>query len=132
MTDKIYKLGLVIYIIFFWFTVNAYSGYLPFNDPIFIKGNILAKPKETIKFTNYPNPVTNQTTISYVLPTKAKVILKVIDLTGKQLAVLIQQEQNEGIQEYNWQLHRNHITSGMYILVLQVGNESYTKKIIVQ
>lgn len=132
MTDKIYKLGLVIYIALFSFKASAKNNFTPLIECNFIKDNKLVKHKGTIKFTNYPNPVTNQTTITYVLPTKAKVILKVIDLTGKQLAVLIRQEQDEGKQEYNWQLHRNHITSGMYILVLQVGNESYTKKIIVQ
>ena len=88
--------------------------------------------KQNPSFTNYPNPATTQTTIAYTLATKAKVTLRVVDLTGKQLAVLIKQEIAAGKHEYDWQLAKNNITSGMYILVLQVDNKIYSRKIIVQ
>lgn len=88
--------------------------------------------KEVTNFTNYPNPVTTSTTIAYTLSTRATVNLRVVDLTGKQLAVLVKQEQAAGKQEYFWELSKNNITSGMYILVLQVENKVYSRKIIVQ
>lgn len=88
--------------------------------------------KEAVNFTNYPNPVLTSTTISYTLTAKAKVNLRVIDLAGKQLAVLIRQDQSAGKQEYFWELSKNNITSGMYILVLQVDNKIYSRKMIVQ
>ncbi|MFD0941902.1 T9SS type A sorting domain-containing protein [Pedobacter boryungensis] len=88
--------------------------------------------KQSPSFTNYPNPATTQTTIAYTLATKAKVILRVVDLTGKQLAVLVKQEITAGKHEYDWQLAKNNITSGMYILVLQVDNKIFSRKIIVQ
>ncbi|MBB2144170.1 T9SS type A sorting domain-containing protein [Pedobacter sp. LMG 31464] len=88
--------------------------------------------KQNPSFTNYPNPATDRTTIAYTLATKAKVTLRVIDLTGKQLAVLIKQEIAAGKHEYDWELSKNNITSGMYILVLQVDNKIFSRKIIVQ
>lgn len=88
--------------------------------------------RQNPSFTNYPNPATTQTTIAYTLATKAKVTLRVVDLTGKQLAVLIKQEIAAGKHEYDWQLAKNSITSGMYILVLQVDNKIFSRKIIVQ
>jgi hypothetical protein len=88
--------------------------------------------QQELGFTTYPNPVTNHTTISYLLPSKSNVVLKLVDLAGKRLAVLFQKEQGAGLQEYHWELSKNKITSGMYILVLQVNKLSYTKKIIVQ
>lgn len=88
--------------------------------------------KDVVDFTNYPNPAITSTTIAYTLTAKATVNLRVIDLAGKQLAVLIKQEQAAGKQEYYWELAKNNITSGMYILVLQVENKIYSRKIIVQ
>ena len=88
--------------------------------------------KEVTNFTNYPNPAATQTTINYTLSAKANVNLKVIDLAGKQLAVLVKQEQSAGKQEYFWELAKNNITSGMYILVLQVDNKTFSRKVIVQ
>ena len=88
--------------------------------------------KQVTNFTNYPNPAITQTTIAYTLTAKANVNLRVIDLAGKQLAVLVKQEQAAGKQEYYWELSKNNITSGMYILILQVDGKIYSRKIIVQ
>lgn len=130
---KSYKL----YIISFGILLSALltsariSPYAWFNKgETSTKQNVSSK-QQFINFTIYPNPVTTQTTISYVLAAKCKVVLKVIDLTGRQLAVLVQQEQAAGKQQYSWQLSKNNITSGVYILVLQVNGVNHTKKIVV-
>lgn len=88
--------------------------------------------KEATDFKNYPNPAVTYTNIAYNLTTKANVNLRVIDLAGKQLCILVKQEQSAGKQEYYWELAKNNITSGMYILILQVDNKIYSRKIIVQ
>jgi hypothetical protein len=85
-----------------------------------------------LAFSNYPNPATSQTTVSYNLTVKAKVTLKVLDLTGRQLAVLVNVEQAAGKQEYYWDFTKNKITSGMYILILKINNDTYSRKVIVQ
>lgn len=87
---------------------------------------------ENLNFTNYPNPAVSYTNIAYNLPTRAKVNLRVVDLTGKQLAILVKQEQAAGKQEYYWDLKKYRISSGMYILILQIDNKSYSRKVIVQ
>lgn len=87
---------------------------------------------QNVGFTNYPNPAVSYTNIAYSLATRAKVNLRVVDLTGKQLAVLVKQEQAAGKQEYYWDLNKYKITSGMYILILQIDNKSYSRKVIVQ
>lgn len=88
--------------------------------------------KQATNFFNYPNPAVTETTIAYTLTARANVVLKVIDLTGKQLAVLVKQEQAAGKQEYYWVLAKNNISSGMYILLLQIDNKTYSRKMIVQ
>lgn len=87
---------------------------------------------QEVAFSNYPNPATSQTRVSYNLSVKAKVNLKVLDLTGRQLAVLVNVEQAAGQQEYYWDFTKNKITSGMYILILKINNDTYSRKVIVQ
>ncbi|TKC08249.1 T9SS type A sorting domain-containing protein [Pedobacter polaris] len=153
--EKLYKLiVLFVGLIAMNLTVQAQFSYSPFlasgvkyaeikyfSNPY--EGNISSnydwntifsspKAKQAIDFTNYPNPASTFTTVGYTLTAKANVVLRVIDLTGKQLAVLIKQEQNAGKQEFYWELSKNNITSGMYILILQVNNKNYSRKIIVQ
>lgn len=112
-----------------YLVLSAYSNY----SSVYAWNSILkAKPQQAIDFINYPNPASTSTTISYYLANKANVNLRVIDLAGKQLAVLIKQQQNAGKQEYYWEFARNNISSGMYILFLQVDNKTYSRKIIVQ
>lgn len=112
-----------------YLVLSAYSNY----SSVYAWNSILkAKPQQGIDFINYPNPASTSTTISYYLANKANVNLRVIDLAGKQLAVLIKQQQNAGKQEYYWEFARNNISAGMYILFLQVDNKTYSRKIIVQ
>ena len=85
-----------------------------------------------ISFSNFPNPATTQTTISYTLQIKSKVNLKVVDLTGRQLAVLVNKDQASGKQEIIWNFTKNKVTSGMYILILRIDNKTYSRKVIVQ
>jgi len=97
----------------------------------FAIGKPLVK-QQVINFTNYPNPAVTYTTIAYTLTARANVNLKVIDLAGKQMASLVKQEQSAGKYEYYWELAKNNIESGMYILILQVDNQIYSRKMIVQ
>lgn len=113
-----------------YFLLSSYSNFSSFYGWNDILNH--TKPRQTIDFINYPNPASASTTVSYHLANKAAVTLRVIDLAGKQLAVLIKQQQNAGKQEFYWEFARNNISAGMYILFLQVDNKSYSRKIIVQ
>lgn len=109
--------------------LSAYSNY----SSAYAWNDILtSNTQQAIDFINYPNPASTSTTISYYLANKANVNLRVIDLAGKQLAILIKKQQNAGKQEFFWEFARNNISSGMYILFLQVDNKTYSRKIIVQ
>lgn len=106
---------------------SAYATY-----PIFSAEDILFGGKEVSNFTNYPNPAATRTTVAYTLSQKTAVNLRVIDLAGKQLAVLIKANQAAGKHEFNWEFANNNISPGMYILILQADGKSFTRKVIVQ
>jgi Secretion system C-terminal sorting domain len=85
-------------------------------------------PDKFIVHQNYPNPFNPTSTIKYSIPKQSKVILKVFDIVGKELATLINKEQAGGNYEINFDA--TELTSGIYFYRIQAGNIVATKKMI--
>lgn len=79
-------------------------------------------------FQNYPNPFNPSTIISYTIPEKGFVILKLYDVLGREIAELINQEQTVGNFSINFDA--SELTSGIYFYRLQTGSFLATKKMI--
>lgn len=84
---------------------------------------------------NYPNPFNPYTIISYQIPITAKVILKVYNLLGVEVATLVNEYKSAGRYEIN--LNANQLsngkaglTSGTYLYRLQAGKFVEAKKMI--
>jgi photosystem II stability/assembly factor-like uncharacterized protein len=76
---------------------------------------------------NYPNPFNPVTTISYSIPKSAFVTLKIYDILGKEVSVLVNEEKPAG--SYNIVFNANALSSGVYFYRLQAGSYSETKKL---
>ena len=85
---------------------------------------------------NYPNPFNPSTAISYQLSVGSHVSLIVFDVLGKEVAVLVNEEQEAGNYSVkfdatnNGQLTTNSLPSGVYYYKLQAGKFSQTKGMI--
>jgi photosystem II stability/assembly factor-like uncharacterized protein len=77
---------------------------------------------------NYPNPFNPVTTISYRLPVRSKAELKIIDILGREAAVLVNEEKSAGT--YTVAFDGSNLPSGVYFYRLQAGNFSVTKKLM--
>ena len=79
---------------------------------------------------NYPNPFNPNTIISYQLPTDSRVTLKVYDLLGRQVSVLVDEFKNAGNHTINF--NAQHLSSGVYIYRLEAGEGRFiqTRKMI--
>jgi hypothetical protein len=85
---------------------------------------------------NYPNPFNPSTKIKYSIPyviaseTKQSqlVTLKVYDVLGNEVAILVNEEKSAGSYEVNFDASR--LTSGIYFYKLQAGSFVATKKMI--
>jgi hypothetical protein len=77
---------------------------------------------------NYPNPFNPSTTISFSLPSKSIVSLKVYDLTGKETAIVVSQELSAGTYSRQW--NAANMSSGIYFYQLHAGTYTETKKLI--
>ena len=73
---------------------------------------------------NYPNPVSYSTTIRYDLPGAAKVTLKIYNVSGSLVKVLVDEVQDAGIKEVNWDVKDQageNLASGSYMYELTVS-----------
>ena len=77
---------------------------------------------------NYPNPFNPSTEITYTLPESGNVEIKVFDLSGRQVDVLVQEHQSAG--SYRLRLDGSHMSSGIYIYTLSSGSVNLTRKMI--
>jgi len=79
-------------------------------------------------YQNYPNPFNPTTTIVYGLRERTIVELKVYDVLGREVEVLVSREQNAGY--YKIDFNAGRLASGIYFYKLQAGSFVDTKKMI--
>jgi hypothetical protein len=77
---------------------------------------------------NYPNPFNPTTTIKYQIPEFSFVTLKVYDVLGNEVAILVNDEKPIGGYEVTW--YSEQLPSGVYFYQLKAGEFISTKKMI--
>lgn len=85
-------------------------------------------PREIELYPNYPNPFNPVTNISFNLPEAADVKLKVLNILGETVEVLLDSYLHGG--RYNYNFVADDLSSGIYIVTLQAGNKLKTQKIV--
>jgi len=99
------------------------TGGSTFIEPV---SNVL--PAKFSLTQNYPNPFNPKTIINYQLSTFNIVSLKVFDALGKEVATLVNQKQNAG--SYEVEFNGEDLPSGVYFYKLEAGDFSETKRMI--
>ncbi len=82
---------------------------------------------------NYPNPFNPSTTIEFSLPTRSDVALKVFNVLGQEVAVLLNKTISAGTYKVIWDGHNqngNEVASGVYFYKLETTEFVETKKMI--
>ena len=104
--------------------IKTTNGGLSFIN---VSGNIV--PGEYILYQNYPNPFNPKTLIKYFLKKSVHVKLKVYNLLGKEVKTIVNEKQNAGINEVEF--NSEEIPSGIYFYSLIVNEINIdTKKCI--
>ena len=63
-------------------------------------------------YQNYPNPFNPATTISYAIPQRTNVNIKVYNITGKEITTLVNEVKDPGT--YNVNFNAENLSSGIY------------------
>ena len=83
-------------------------------------------PQELHLAQNYPNPFNPVTVIGYDLPRPSQVRLAVYDMLGREVAVLVDQHQDRGRYEVNWDASR--FASGVYVYRIETGGQTISRR----
>ncbi len=98
------------------------------NNPVGIISVNDAIPDKFNLYQNYPNPFNPVTTIKFDLPSKQSLKLSVLNILGKEVAVLFKGNLQSGEHSYNWDA--SDYPGGIYFYKLQTDNGSAVKKML--
>ncbi|MCG8608628.1 T9SS type A sorting domain-containing protein [bacterium] len=94
-----------------------------------VKNNVVANiPKGVHLFPAYPNPFNPTTKIRYSLETSTHVTLKVYNLLGREVAVLVDERQNAG--DHKVVFDASQLANGVYLYTLAADDQTETRKAI--
>lgn len=94
------------------------------KDSIYVSAETITENS----ITCFPNPFNPTTTIYYKLKEKGQVVIKVYDMLGKEVAIL--ENTIKPMGEYVAKFDGSRLSSGMYILRMQLNNYSQSHKIL--
>ncbi len=77
---------------------------------------------------NHPNPFNPSTTITYQLPERNHVKLTILDVLGRELAVLVDESQDVGRKSITWD--GGNTASGVYFYRIEAGAFRQTRKML--
>jgi alpha-glucosidase (family GH31 glycosyl hydrolase) len=78
---------------------------------------------------NYPNPFNPSTQIEYTIPVQEYVDLRVFDLLGREIAVLVAEARAPGTYTVQWE--PKNIAGGVYLCRMRSGDHVSTRKLVV-
>jgi len=97
----------------------------------FTQANMI--PEQFELSQNYPNPFNPETTIKYQVANDTRIILRVFDLLGKEIKMLVNEEQSAGFYNISWDGIDNSgtsVASGIYLYSIEAGNYKMMRKMI--
>jgi hypothetical protein len=102
-----------------------FDGTFSFSDVI--QADVNTKLDFTL-YQNYPNPFNPSTTIKYQIPNSSKVLLKVYNILGKEIATLVNETKEAGTHSVNFDA--SSLASGVYIYKISSNESVQTKRMI--
>lgn len=82
----------------------------------------------------YPNPFTNALSVKFSVKHSTTITLRLLDISGREIAVLTHGNYDSGIYNVNWSSSGGNksLKEGIYLLELQRGSETFITKVIAQ
>jgi hypothetical protein len=96
--------------------------------PVGINDPVSQIPSAYSLMQNYPNPFNPTTNITFALPTAGNVELKIYDITGKEVASLVNTYVNAGTHSVTFDAAS--YASGIYIYKITAGTFVDSKKMV--
>lgn len=106
-------------------TIHTIEAELTSTDPA---EPISETPESVTLHSNHPNPFNPDTQISFDLPERNHIQLKVYDISGRHITTLADQIKDAG--RHTVKFDASHLPSGVYLTVLDVSGEQHIDKMM--
>jgi len=90
---------------------------------------VAAVPNDIILFPNYPNPFNPETTFSFNIGSSHETSLRIYDIQGRLIEILIQDKISPGFHNMTW--NASEVATGVYFVKLISGEKIKARKIMV-
>ena len=107
-------------------SITTFTGY--FGEPVSVDRGTPAVSSSKLVIKVFPNPFSHRTTIKYKLPISGNVVLKVYDVFGNEVAVLVNEFQDAG--EHSAVFNAENYPQGMYYYTIQIGERVESGKLV--
>ncbi|MEX0720984.1 MAG: T9SS type A sorting domain-containing protein [Balneolaceae bacterium] len=118
----------------FEYNIEANDGAVIYIDDVVLEkvesvSNEITEgiPNDFALRQNYPNPFNPTTNIQYDVPEQSHVTLKVYDITGREVAELVNKNHSAGVYTQSWDA--SSLASGMYIYRITAGDFTAVRKL---
>jgi len=101
-------------------------GEITIQTPLDADDDPFAVPRMLALDQNYPNPFNPSTTISFSIPERSHVNLRIFNVLGQEVTTLVDEIKSAGEYEIEWNAGLQ--ASGIYFYRLQVEDRVLTKK----
>jgi hypothetical protein len=110
--------------------VQTFAPGLP--QSVIASDNIIADDFSTslVKTNIFPNPAKTQTNIQFSLETDTHVLMKIIDVSGKERSTVINNDMQKGT--YTRQINTGNLSAGVYFVRIITASGSENLKLVVQ
>lgn len=116
--------------------LNSSLGYAVGDSGVILKYSIATSVKDPPKniparFSleqNYPNPFNPSSVIGYQLPSNSFVVLKIYDVLGREIKILVNERQKAGSHSVTFSA--SNLSSGVYFYRIEAGTFHDTKKLL--
>lgn len=85
-------------------------------------------PNSVVLYQNYPNPFNPSTNINFSVPEKQFIQLKIFNLLGKEIKLLVEDYFEAGI--YNISFDASELSSGIYFYQINNGSSIQTRQMV--
>ena len=93
-----------------------------------VEQNTNSIPKQFRLEQNYPNPFNPTTTIEFALPQRSAVTLKLLDILGREVATLVDDELEAGVHKVSFDA--KDLASGVYFYRIQAEGFVRARKLM--
>lgn len=110
---------------------DIYAQQVNNNGLLGVITSVARKENSPQRFTlsqNYPNPFNPSTKIEFQIPNVSQVSVKVFDLLGREVAVLVNEHLSAGSYETEW--NATSFASDVYYYQMRAGDFVQTKKLL--